>query len=491
MTPPIKVLVVDLNNFASYPTLAIGYLVASLRQADMEVEVLCPLSHDVPAKLREHIEGWRDQLQRRMYFSTNPALEWSRHSMRALRSWWISRPHPRVMQEVGQAMSKKPDVVLLSAYLNHYPSCVEIGKQAAELGVPVLLGGPVFNIDAITEEWLSIVGITAFIGGEMDRALPDLVRDAVADKDLLEHAGVYYPDGRRSPTPPPLKDLSSLPVPDFRDYPWGHYKERVIPVMAGRGCSWGQCKFCGDVYTANGRTFRTRTVDSMMNELIELSERHSSRNFILLDIKLNSDVAMWRGLIQNFQHRLPGAGWVGTVHVDQRPDNGLGLDDLIAARQSGMMRINFGLETGSQSLLDLMDKGTLVEANSKFMKDAHAAGLSVRTTMMQGYPGETAADLDQTVDFLLEHRSYLDRVRLSQFKAIPGTRFHEEYDKNPERYPDFVGFSWDFRDARAKYRYVPSATRHYRKAKRRLLDLVHEINRQPLRNGAEAFDGLM
>ncbi len=457
----------------------------------MEVEVLCPLSHDVPAKLREKQEGWRDQVQRRVYFSTNPAMEWSRRSMRKLRSWWVTRPHARVLDMVSKAMDQGPDIVLLSAYLNHYPSCVEIGKLAQSKKVPVLLGGPVFNIDSITDEWLHLPGITAFVGGEMDRALPDLVRDVVAGKDLLGHPGVFYPDGRRSPVPPPLKDLSSLPVPDFRDYPWGQYAERVIPAMAGRGCSWGQCKFCGDVFTANGRTFRTRTVDSMMNELVELSSRHNSKNFILLDIKLNSDVQMWRGLIQNFQHRLPGGGWVGTVHVDRRPDNGLTPEDLRAARESGMMQINFGLESGSQKLLDTMDKGTDIAAKEQFILDAHAAGFSVRTTVMQGYPGETADDLDMTVALLEKHRDKLDRVRLSQFKAIPGTRFQEEYDQNPSQYSELADFSWSFRDASAWYRYKPSASPEYRRAKRRLLDIVHSINKEPLRSGAEAFDGLM
>jgi anaerobic magnesium-protoporphyrin IX monomethyl ester cyclase len=491
MSSQSKVLVVDLNNFASYPTLAIGYLVASLRDSDMDVDVLCPLSHDVPAKLREKIEGWKDQVQRRVYFSTNPALEWSRRSIRSLRSWWSTRPHPRVMEEVSKALDQKPDVVLLSAYLNHYPSVVEIGKLAAKKGVPVLLGGPVFNIDKITDEWLHIPGITALIGGEVDRALPGLVRDTVAGKDLLNHPGVYYPDGRRSPVPPPLKDLSSLPVPDFRDYPWGAYAERVIPVMAGRGCSWGQCKFCGDVFTANGRTFRTRTVDSMLDELVELSDRHESKNFILLDIKLNSDVKMWRGLIERIQDRIPGAGWVGTVHVDRRPDNGLSPEDLKAARESGMMRINFGLESGSQRMLDEMDKGTDLAAKSMFMHNAHAAGLSVRSTVMQGYPSETAKDLDMTVATLAEHRKYLDRVRLSQFKAIPGTRFQAEYDDDPKKFPGLNNFAWSFRDASAWYRYGPSSARDYRKAKRRLLDIVHSINKEPLRSGAEAFDGLM
>ena len=249
--------------------------------------------------------------------------------------------------------------------------------------------------------------------------------------------------------------------------------------------------FCGDIFTANGRAFRTRTVDSILDELLELSDRHESKNFILLDIKLNSDIKMWRGVIERIQDRIPGAGWVGTVHVDRRSDNGLSSDDLKAAREAGMMRINFGLESGSQRMLDEMDKGVDLDTVSMFMRNAHAAGLSVRTTVMQGYPSETAEDMDMTVTFLQEHRKYLDRVRLSQFKAILGTRFQVEYDANPKKFPSLEGLEWSFRDASAWYRHGPSSARDYRKAKRRLLDIVHLINKEPLRPGAEAFDGLM
>ncbi len=486
-----KVLIVDLNNFAAYPTLAIGSLVASLRKAQIDVEVLCPLSHDIPAMEREHVESRWDQFQRRIYFSTNPALEWSRHSIRALRSWWISRPHPGTLREVSRALETSPDIVLLSAYLNHYTSCVEIARRAKQKGIPVLLGGPVFNIEDITAQWLDIPGVTAIVGGEMDRDLPGLVNSAVNGEDLLQFAGVFYPDGRRSPTPPPLRDLDDLPVPDFSDFPWDRYRQRVIPVMAGRGCGWGQCVFCGDVVTANGRKFRSKKVEPLLRELKTLSEIHETKNFILLDIKLNSDVRVWRGLIENIQAHIPGACWVGTIHVDERRDNGLSRDDLVAAKHAGMMRINFGLESGSQSLLNAMRKGCNLEKTSDFIKNAYEAGISVRTTMMQGFPGETADDLKLTIDYLEQHQQYLDRVRLSQFKAIPGTKIHRDFEEHPSRYSDLVDFQWDFRKGQASYSYRPSFFREYRRAKRQLLDKVHEINKKPLRCGAEAFDGLM
>jgi anaerobic magnesium-protoporphyrin IX monomethyl ester cyclase len=411
---------------------------------------------------------------------------------RAWRSRWLARPQPRVIEETSRALDeRRPDVLLMSAYVDHYPSVRVLAALAAKRNVPVLLGGPVFNIPEIAREWLDIPGLTALVGGEMDLTLPALVADVVEGNDLTQHHGVVLPDGRRSAPAPPLQALDALPVPDFSDFPWDKYPTRVIPVMTGRGCSWGNCLFCGDVKTANGRTFRSRPVEAVLDELEEQSARYGTKDVIFLDIKLNSNLEMWRGIIDGFQKRLPGGRWIGTVHVQATGENGLSADELYAARRAGMLRTNFGLETGSQRLNNAMAKGTSLDATSQFIRDAYAAGISVRTTAMLGYPGETSSDIDASIRFLEEHEGRLDRVRLSRFKAIPGTRFHELYERRPSRFPGVTHFQWNFRYARARYRYAPATDRGYRRSKARLLGVIHRINRTPLRPGAEVFDGLM
>jgi radical SAM superfamily enzyme YgiQ (UPF0313 family) len=320
--------------------------------------------------------------------------------------------------------------------------------------------------------------------------LPRIVTAVVEGGDLTRYPGVFLPDERRGPSAPPLHRLDELPVPDFDDFPWDRYPDRVIPVMTGRGCSWARCQFCSDVVSANGRGFRSRPVDAVLDELAEQSGRYRSRDFVFLDIKLNSDLAMWRGVIDGFQARVPGGRWIGSVHV-QRGENGLTRDELAAAHDAGLTRMTFGLESGSQSLNDSMAKGTNLDRISQFIRDAHGAGISVRTTMMLGYPGETAEDVRKTVGFLERHQSLLDRIRLSRFKAIPATPFHARYARSSERFPELRRFAWNFRFARAHYEYGPAREAGYRRATTRLLGLVHEINRRPLRPGAEIFDGLM
>ncbi len=484
-------LVVDLNSFAHYPTLAVGYLVAALRDGGFDVSVLSPLAFRLPS-MPERQETWWQYAQRRLFFSSHPAINGLRDALSAGRKRWISRADPRLTADVLRALDEiHPDVVLLSAYLDFGAAVREIAQAASSRGVPVLLGGPAFNMDEVAREWLGIPGLTAIVAAEVDNSLPELVDEILSGADISTMPGVYLPDGRRGPAAGPLASLDRLPIPDLVDFPWHLYPNKIIPIMTGRGCNWGKCTFCSDVKVVNGLTFRTRAVAAVLDELDKQSALYGTKDVIFLDIKLNSSLAMWRGIIDGFQQRLPGGRWIGTVHVQAHGENGLTRAELDAAAKSGLTRLSFGLETGSQRLNDAMAKGTSIERTSRFLADAHDAGISVRATAILGYPGETAADIDQTVQFLESHMQYLDRIRMNRFTPLPGTRFHKLYERRPERFPGLSEVTWDYRLRRGEYRNNSMSDPAYCKAKARLLRAVHQINSRPLRPVAVVFDGLM
>jgi len=490
-TQPPRVLVVDLNNFAYYPTIAVGYLVAVLRRADCRVEVLSPLMLGVPSGLREKTEGWIDHVERRVSYSTRPWIEGPRRVLGGIRARWRSRPEDRVRARIGRALVDPPDAVLISTYTDSYALCVALAAACERAGVPVLLGGPAFNQPRIADEWRSIPGVVAVVGGEVELSLSEMVRDAIERRDLARHAGVFLPDGRTGPTSPPLRALDDLPYPDYRDFPWHLYPHKIVPVLTGRGCGWARCTFCADIVTANGRSYRSRRAVRVLDEIEEQTGRYQTSNVTFLDIKLNSNLDTWHAIADELPARVPGAKWICAVHVGPERPNGLSSAELTKAARSGLARITFGLESGSQRMLDAMDKGTKVEANAEFLRRASEAGISVRCTVIQGYPGEEADDLEQTAQFLEAHVPYLDRVRLNRFNALVGARFARDFEKDASAFPSLRDLQWEYRFARSRYRYLPAETEPYRRAMRRLLRAVHAVNRKPLRETAREFDGVM
>ena len=485
------VLLVDLNAFAVFPTLAVGTLVAALRGGGHAVSVLCPLSVGVRTQPREHRETFLDQVVRRVHQSTSPTFLALRDFARATRDRWRERPNRRVLHEVAQALRKKPDILLISAYLMHKNSVRQIGLMAREHGIPMIVGGPAFNIGQIADEWRRMPGITAIAGGEFDLNIPALVEAVSSGADLSGFPGLTFADGQATAPARPLRALDDIPIPDYSDFPWEKYPSRIIPIMTGRGCQWDKCKFCNDVLTASGRMFRTRSLENVLLEMQTLSQRHDTKSFFFVDLKLNSNPRLFRGLSNKLQAHVPDAEWLGLVHVDNRKDNGVSRADLVAAATGGMKRISFGLESGSQRLLDAMNKGTSVRANSRFIQDAYAAGLSVRCTMFKGFPGETAQDMEETARFLEKHAEQLDRVRFNEFNLLQETPIYKEMAHRHDSNGGFAIIGMNTRKALATYRNRPTESREYRRAKSRVLKLVHQINRKPLRPVAQQFDGLM
>ncbi len=489
--PGHRVLLVDLNNFSSFPTLAIGLLIAALRNRGHVTELLSPLAHDVPAAARERQENVLDHLRRRISLTDLPQAYAMRDFLRTAYRARHERPHPIVLKQAARAIAGKPDVILISAYLQHMTTIRALAGLAQAAGIPVIVGGPMFNLPHVAGEWRQIPGISMLFGGEADLVLPDLLRTFLAGEDVLQYPGVTLADGRSASAAPPLRPLDATPIPDFTDFPWDRYPVRIVPLMSGRGCQWDRCLFCSDVISASGRQFRTRSIDSVLLEMQEQARRHNTASFLFLDLKLNSWPDMIRGIAGRIQQYVQGAEWVGTVHVDQRADNGLSRRDLMAAVDGGMRRISFGLETGSQSLLDRMKKGSSVERNAQFIADAHVAGLSIRCTMFKGFPGETAQDMEATERFLDLHGHMLDRVRFNNFSLYTDTPVWREMIEKSGIGAELELTASDHARAQFRYRRLRPFGREYRRAKARVLSIVHDINRRPLRDSARQFDGLM
>jgi anaerobic magnesium-protoporphyrin IX monomethyl ester cyclase len=486
-----RVLIVDLNNFATFPTLTVGVLVSALRQEGHEVQVLCPLAHDVPAAERERQENWFDYLKQRVHLTETSWLRLPRNFARMVREGWVERPHPTVLREVERALERGPDIILLSAYFQHFKSVKEIGERALKSKIPVLLGGAMFNNSEAAEVWRTIPGLAAVVGAESDLAISPLVEAVCNGESLARFPGLTLPNGQSTTPAPPLRQLDDVPMPDFTDFPWDRYRVRIVPLMTGRGCQWDRCHFCSDVFTVNGRTFRTRSIENVLLEMQEQARRHATTSFLFHDLKLNSYPDMIRGIASKVQSYVNGAEWIGTVHVDLRKDNGLSRRDLFSAVSGGMRRINFGLESGSQGLLDRMDKGTSVAVNSEFIRDAYEAGLSVRCSMFKGYPGETADDMEKTASFLQAHALYIDRIRFSDFSFLADTPIYKIINGDKVGITGFKVTKNLKAKARSNYIYKRADQSAYSKALVKVLGIVHDINRRPIRSAARQFDGVM
>src|SRR5690606_20734809 len=165
-----SVLLVDLNNFARYPTLAVGYLCAILRNAGFEVEVISPLAFGIegyPRPSRARPWGLLDERLRYWSATTQlPIVPRLRDRIRQLRGPGSRRDIRALCRQVRSRLERRPDVVLISAYTMYYDACRAIAQLCGSRGIPVIVGGNYFIHPEIVRRWLTLEGVTAVVGGE-------------------------------------------------------------------------------------------------------------------------------------------------------------------------------------------------------------------------------------------------------------------------------------------------------------------------------------
>jgi len=494
-----KVLLVDLNNFARYPSLSIGYLASVLRNASIEVNVFAPLMVGVRGTTREaRLHRFSLLAARLNHLAATSGLRSIRRGRERLarrRLSGITAHHREVIEGfVAHLNLAKPQAVLISTYLMYREVCQQICALCRDLGIPVLIGGPYFVQTEVIAEWVRMPGLSALVAGEVELDLPSILRTLVQGGDLGEHVGVFVADAAGKPkgaVAQPLKELDAVPFPDYSDFPWTAYPNRIIPVITGRGCGWGVCSFCSDVTSSAGRSFRSRSHESVVQELAEQHRRYGATLFVFTDLKLNSNVEMWRSIIGGIQAAAPRAQWIGAVHVGPETDNGLSELDLRRAAMSGCVRLTTGLESGSQRLLDVMKKGTRLDTISLFLRNASSMGISCRCTMILGYPGETAEDVHASADFLAAHTREIERVSLNRLQLITGTVLHRSLERQPSKFKGFSIVREDSAMAQIEHQNAVVSTASHRKAVMRLLRETHRINGRHLSPVARAFEGVM
>jgi len=492
-----KILIVDLNNFARYPSIAIGYLTAILRSGGFDVELLAPLSVGVAGVPREAPPPWWGWLDLRFRYLTavsrNRIVRSVRARYAAHRASQLARSKGSIVADFTRRLDERFDAVLVSTYLMYYPHCVAIAEACRRRGIPLILGGPYFASHEVASHWFDIPGVTVLVGGEVEPRLCELVGKVTAAQSVNDIPGVWSRVAEKLQlNAPPLTELDRLPFPDYSDFPWNRYPNIIIPSITGRGCGWGVCTFCSDVTSTVGRTFRSRSPENVLAELEHQGRRHSARLFVFTDLKLNSNLDMWHAIGAKMQLHAPGARWIGAVHVGSHGPNGLTSDELKQAHVGGMVRLTTGFETGSQRLLDKMAKGVDLAMTSRFLADSHAAGISVRMTMFTGFPGEEAADLNKTTDFLSRHERFIERLPVFRFQIMTGTRFAQLLEQDTRgKYSSLTNIVSNHRLAQIDHQYAKASDPSYRRAMMSLLDVVHRINRKPLRHEARDFEGVM
>ncbi len=196
-----------------------------------------------------------------------------------------------------------------------------------------------------------------------------------------------------------------------------NYDEQEFPAVSisvGRGCP-SQCVFC--IY--NKKTYQTRSVDSVIDEIKEKQRLLSCKAFHLDDPHL-----LKRKLfIMNLCRRLIDEKIAIRWYAETRADIDLSLLDLM--KKAGVVSLDLGLESASERVLKSLKKNISIDQVDGVLRKCHELGIRTKVFTMVSLPDETIEDAKTTIRFLREHREMIATIGMATTRIYPGTELEK------------------------------------------------------------------
>jgi len=198
--------------------------------------------------------------------------------------------------------------------------------------------------------------------------------------------------------------------------------KRIVPLRFSYDCYWGKCNFCSDK-ESHECLEKKYNIQRMVDYIIdEISNGRIDGIYFL-------DSAISPGDIKTFASALVDAKQTIPWGINLRFENSFNNVELIKSMvMSGFVFAKFGLESGSQRVLDSMNKGLDVSVAASIISTFRQHGIFVHTYILAAYPGETDDDRKKTEDFLLSDYSRPDNYNCSEFILYGGASIAKDYE---------------------------------------------------------------
>jgi anaerobic magnesium-protoporphyrin IX monomethyl ester cyclase len=324
-----------------------------------------------------------------------------------------------ILEAVGRL---RPDVVGITVNSMLYYNSVRIAGLIKNVlpDAKVVFGGP--HLTIYGKESVSQPGVDFGVVGEGEYTFHELLEALGGRREILGIDGLIWKRDSEVISNPPRKftePLDALPLPDHTLYDCRQGRiqfDDVGPtglVISSRGCPY-RCTFC----CLNYPYYRTRSAGGIVDEMILLEEM-GYRSIDFYDDNFNvsrSRVLEICDLIRRRNLRIP---WSFRGRVDKFDES-----QARAVAGAGCKRISFGVESGSQEILDSIGKQITLEQIRTAFALAKKFGIATVAYFMLGLPGETIEQARKTVDLAVEIEP--DYLVIQNLIPQPGSRIYQD-----------------------------------------------------------------
>lgn len=246
--------------------------------------------------------------------------------------------------------------------------------------------------------------VDVFVVGEGEETLKEVLEALKGQRQLKDIEGIvsYKKDIAYKPRPP-IMDLDALPWPTFKEFDLRQYKSPTIPLLASRGCV-GHCVFCNDWFYS--KPYRARSAKNILEEIRYHIEDKKVDGFSFKDLACNGDFKKLESLCD----LIIGAGLAIQWDSHAIPLTGMSRELLRKMKKAGCVSLFYGVESFSNNVLKRMEKAFTREIAGQVLRDTAQAGIRAAINIIVGFPGETQADFQETLEGIQRNRRYISHV---------------------------------------------------------------------------------
>ncbi|AFA47202.1 B12-binding domain-containing radical SAM protein [Acetobacterium woodii] len=312
-------------------------------------------------------------------------------------------------------------------------------KIKKESDLPVIVGGP--QSLGLKQQFLEKSQVDYILRGEGEESLPELLKVILKGEGELDKIKglVYLKDGRVIETAAPavIEDLDDLPLPAYHtSLHKNHHYGKLI--FTGRGCPY-QCAYCAP--SPGKQKVRLRSIPLVLAEIkLNLKNNPNLNYLIIMDdtFTLNREriEEFCRGMTEIRKER--DLVWYCECHVGRMKDWMDILPTMIAA---GLIRLQIGIESGDQQVIDQYNKHVKVTDIIEFVNYAADCGLTqIATNFIVGGPVEEAGATVKLIQTLIDKAPGVIDIITGFLRAYPGTQIRENPQKFDLQLHDESGF---------------------------------------------------
>ncbi|MBN2137993.1 MAG: cobalamin-dependent protein [Sedimentisphaerales bacterium] len=298
-------------------------------------------------------------------------------------------------------------------------------------GLKIIVGGA--HLSSVPEETMErFPGFDIGVIGEGETTIVELLRTLDHNAPLDTVNGIIYRDNgklRRTERRSTIKDMDTLPLPAwdmipdmtdiYRPSAPSYLRLPATTIVTSRGC-FGQCIFCNSKLIHGG--LRCFSADYVLRMIRYLIKNHGIRDISIYDDNFVFFQDRVRKICKAILDEKLDITWSCYSRVDQ---GNLELFQLM--KKAGCWQISYGIESGSQRILDLIKKNVTLQQIEKTVVETKKAGLRTRGFFIIGHFTETRESILETIKFM--KKMPLDDFHFTTFTPLPGTAAYEMADQ--------------------------------------------------------------